>query len=380
MYGVIFQPGWWLDKLLEFMYVVMGIWATTSLLKHYKRPTGNCRLAALPNGLSVDVLVTSVMIILFIIVELMQFFFMAFSEWAKVIWICKYVQKKSWQVNVRIERMNRAICGVWLLKLWERKLRQYSLLESYLHKPSRLLNNEVMAAYIDQTRDGQKQSTPIKLPKEVKQAVFDALKSVSQPDMPIKLESGKASLRENDASKKLLWACEFETETQVIMVWHIATSFCEHEKPVTSDSPDFLVATSLCKYLAYWVAFAPRLLPDHPYDAEHVFDQVIIEARISFGECKKTEDQIRKIKNGACMSEESVINRGIRLMNQIVDERQDDETIWKILAKFCVEMMLYVAPSDNVRAHAEHLARGGEFVTHLWALLSHAGIKRPPSV
>jgi hypothetical protein len=37
-------------------------------------------------------------------------------------------------------------------------------------------------------------------------------------------------------------------------------------------------------------------------------------------------------------------------------------------------MMLYVVPSDNVKEHIEQLAKGGEFITHLWALLSHAGI------
>ncbi|TVU40331.1 hypothetical protein EJB05_13790, partial [Eragrostis curvula] len=37
-------------------------------------------------------------------------------------------------------------------------------------------------------------------------------------------------------------------------------------------------------------------------------------------------------------------------------------------------MLLYVAPSDNVKEHIEFLAKGGEFLTHLWALLSHAGI------
>jgi hypothetical protein len=33
-----------------------------------------------------------------------------------------------------------------------------------------------------------------------------------------------------------------------------------------------------------------------------------------------------------------------------------------------------MAPSDNVKEHGERLANGGEFLTHLWALLSHAGI------
>ncbi|KAI6704007.1 hypothetical protein NL676_013143 [Syzygium grande] len=381
-YGIMFQSGWLLNKLTELIYVVAGIWAMTSLLKHYKRPNSNCLLATMPNGLSVDVLVTSVMIISFIIMEFMQFFFLGFSEWAKVKCICMYVRMKSCQDKVWIVRMIRAICGVRLLKPWERKLRQYTFLESYSHKPCFLLYNAFMAAYIDQTRDGQEQSRPIKLSKEVKIAVFDALKS----NNGTKLENGQASLRAKIESQKLLWACQLETQTQVIMVWHIATSFCENQMPVRSDplvSSDsaglrnFLVATSLSKYLAYLVAFAPRLLPDHPYVVEYVFDQAIIEARIFFRECKGTEDRIRNIKGSS--KGETVIKRGAALGNQLVHEIEDKDKIWKILADFWVELMLYVAPSDDVKAHAEHLTRGGEFVTHLWALLSHAGIKRDHS-
>ncbi|KAI6704003.1 hypothetical protein NL676_013139 [Syzygium grande] len=378
-YSIIFQPGRLLLKLAEFVYVTLGIWYTTSILKNYRKHCDINKPATLPNGLVIDILMTRVMIMLFIMVELMQFFFIWFSEWAKVIWICKYVQKKSWQGNVWIERMIRAICRVQLLKPWEQKLRQYSFLKSYSYKPCRLLNNKLMAVYIDQTRDGQRQSSPIKLPEEVKQAVFDALKL----NYGTKLENGQASLRVKKVFRKLSWACQLETQTQVIMVWHIATSFCEHQRLVRSNSPgtrrNFLVATSLSKYLAYLVAFAPRLLPDHPCVAESVFDQAIVEARKFFGRCKITEDRVREMERkgrGSSAHEETVINRGARLGIQLVNDIEREDMIWRILADFWVELVLYVAPSDDVKAHAEHLTRGGEFVTHLWALLSHAGIER----
>jgi hypothetical protein len=45
-----------------------------------------------------------------------------------------------------------------------------------------------------------------------------------------------------------------------------------------SNKP-FILATSLCKYCAYLVAFAPRLLPDHAYTAKTIFDQVVGDAR-----------------------------------------------------------------------------------------------------
>ena len=47
---------------------------------------------------------------------------------------------------------------------------------------------------------------------------------------------------------------------------------------------------------------------------------------------------------------------------------------WEKLARFWVEMILYVAPSENLEAHAEAISHGGELITLLWAMLAHAGI------
>jgi hypothetical protein len=49
---------------------------------------------------------------------------------------------------------------------------------------------------------------------------------------------------------------------------------------------------------------------------------------------------------------------------------------WEILAEFWVKALLYAAPSDNVEEHMQHLSQGGELITHLWALLYHAGVHR----
>ena len=71
---------------------------------------------------------------------------------------------------------------------------------------------------------------------------------------------------------------------------------------------------------------------------------------------------------------EEIIEKGAVLGRQLIEKIQDNGLRWKILAELWAEMMLFVAPSDDETAHAEHLAIGGEFVNHLWALLSHAGI------
>ncbi|KAI5010036.1 hypothetical protein ZWY2020_012173 [Hordeum vulgare] len=74
-------------------------------------------------------------------------------------------------------------------------------------------------------------------------------------------------------------------------------------------------------------------------------------------------------------SEETIFEGGAKLGKQL-EEIQDVTQRWKVLADFWAELMLYLAPSDNVKEHIEELANGGEFITQLWALLTHAGGRR----
>lgn len=60
-------------------------------------------------------------------------------------------------------------------------------------------------------------------------------------------------------------------------------------------------------------------------------------------------------------------------------EGTDARHRWQVLAEFWVELVLFLAPFDNVDIHAEMLGAGGEFMTQLWALLSHAGVLERPA-
>jgi hypothetical protein len=71
-------------------------------------------------------------------------------------------------------------------------------------------------------------------------------------------------------------------------------------------------------------------------------------------------------------TEEPLVLQGARLAKVLTKKIPDKNLQWKVLSDFWAEMTLYVAPCDNAqaRAHLEALARGGEFITHLWALTS----------
>ncbi|XP_030515000.2 uncharacterized protein LOC115728764 [Rhodamnia argentea] len=271
-YPIVFHPGRLRLKATELGLLVSG--SLLVIILHFtwyylKKPLDEVQLAA-PGGVSIDILVTTVIIVVFICLELVQFRFMAISDWAKVRWLCDYVREISWHGNEQIEKKIGRICRE-SREPWARKLGQYSLLESHGHTPSWWLTNSLTAAYIDPPRDGQQQIEPIKLSSEVKKAVLDSLISNHH-----ELKNGQASLGRNKVVQ-LLWACGLKTQTRVIFAWHIATSICEHE--VRISHPNFLVATDLSKYLAYLAAFSPKLLPDHPFDTECAFAQIILDTR-----------------------------------------------------------------------------------------------------
>ncbi|PUZ68233.1 hypothetical protein GQ55_2G009100 [Panicum hallii var. hallii] len=54
--------------------------------------------------------------------------------------------------------------------------------------------------------------------------------------------------------------------------------------------------------------------------------------------------------------------------------RRCSDDPWEVLALLWVQTLLYAAPYGDVRAHLQRLSQGGEFITHLWALLYHIGI------
>lgn len=71
-------------------------------------------------------------------------------------------------------------------------------------------------------------------------------------------------------------------------------------------------------------------------------------------------------------AKDSIFIQGLKLGRQL--DEMEDEARWSLLAEFWAETIIYISPSDNAKVHMERLAQGGEFLTHIWALLTHAGI------
>jgi hypothetical protein len=370
--------------------IILCSWLTYELFKKHKesKESKDNENSSLHTTLLLMAVVT--------FLEVFQLYLHMASGWFKVVLIQSYVTRQDLQ---KVGCIHSTIISLLLrlktIQPWENKLGQYSLLQNY--NATRRISNfihYVTLCLVDKDKKGRKRGHLVKLSTQVKQEVIDSLiRSKGQ------LKNGASSLRSNGVHRQLSWACN-EMVTRTILVWHIATTICkqQHDGALAKNSKQIAVlsvensnavhtASSLSQYCAYLLAFAPDLLPGHSFDSASILDKAIEDA-LNFAPlegAKTMEEKCEKLlkisnsdsgNNDACL-----IAQGARLARQLT-EIQDMTKRWKVLSEFWAEMILYVAPCDDsqARAHLEALARGGEFITHLWALLTHAGVlKRDPT-
>ncbi|KAL5981067.1 hypothetical protein ACLOJK_028987 [Asimina triloba] len=373
---------------------------------------------------------TCVFVVAYIILQILQLLTIVFSNWAKVWLVCEYVERPRWQGNRTLESLIGFVCR-WKripLKPWRQKMEQYSLLSSYKYRP---IPYFLTSALFELPKRGQESQNSKQLDPRVKDVVLDRLMMMNNPDQ---LTNGLSSLGRNKIDSRLFWACRLESITDTILVWHVATSFCaldrkyggasegkepaceclsswycahlldcckskeEKESAAGKVKQNRKVAECLSGYCAYLVAYVPALLPDPTDATEVIFDKAILDARGLLGKCRDhggVYDELRKVgeaeelealgkKKRADKGEQVVemggfrkkvvVEMGAKLGMQLLSEVGNDQArLWKVLVDFWAEMMLFLAPSNNLTAHAESLANGGEFITHLWALLTHVG-------
>ncbi|VAH84268.1 unnamed protein product [Triticum turgidum subsp. durum] len=228
----------------------------------------------------------------------------------------------------------------------------------------------------------EKAGKPVELPMQVKRAVARTIRNSTNGH----LSHGTSSLMRHGMSDELCGACQINDEytlTDTILAWHVATSFCEISDTIKRPHdvhPNQVVATILSKYCTYLVAFAPTLLPGSAPETKCALDEMVKEAKEMLHDLVSPREKYEKLSEL-----EYVVGSGRKLftygavLGKALESMDNHANRWDLLADFWAEMMVYIAPSNNVAGHIELLAEEGEFVTHVWALLMHAGILERPS-
>ncbi|ONK74553.1 uncharacterized protein A4U43_C03F7590 [Asparagus officinalis] len=227
----------------------------------------------------------------------------------------------------------------------------------------------------------------IEVPDVVKEAIVRSLKENKG-----QLNSGRTSLNQNGIyDSEIHNACGLESHTERILVWHIATSHCEAQAQQSEFcSVDINVASGLSRYCAYLVTSVPELIPEETEWTKLVVQRVIRQVCFRnhdisrIGGCYFCWDCMIFRRDIVVSEDDGELEQALRFveMGKELGEKLiteiDESRRWKVLADLWTEMLLYMAPSDNVEAHRDSLCKDGQFITHVWALLSDIGINELP--
>ncbi|CAL5078169.1 unnamed protein product [Urochloa decumbens] len=312
------------------------------------------------------------------------------SNWTKVALICHLVNNHASLQHSLVKKKWIGLllrCRCKLMKHWDEKIGQCNMLEI---RPRTAL--PVLLRRLLRLPDQKKK---VKVQEAVKACIMEVLRSSRQG----RLSNGTAWLRrQGQVGERLLWACNNKSTSCTMLTWHIATSILEiryphlHDQEQGSSSSPIpntnykVAATHLSRYCAYLVTWCPELLPDDKAWSSSQYEDVKKDVERVLAGCNTAGNSLRPeakcqqlIEVLSAEAKHEVLKEGARLGKQLLELMvEGEDTAWKLLAEFWSEMILYVAPSDNLKGHSEAIARGGELITLLWVLLFHAGIVSRP--
>lgn len=317
-------------------------------------------------------------------------------------WMVSYVcrshntqgrQNGFWRMMAFLHKYRLACCNVY----WQNRVGQYSLLGETTRRTARgaittFLRQQTWDWYWDS--HCARQSAPARLPRSLRASIALGLRRATDNNGALTL-AGVPSLGRDHGLPRGVVRCDPNThKVQVILKWHIATSYCEMklrrdgELPQIVGVPCYEVTGTLSRYCAYLVAFRPELLPCPDGYTKDIFRCVLDEVTGLVGDHLPNEDRIdtldhrRKRVNVPGLT--FTLSDGLDLGHLLLQRIQDRYKLWVILQNVWVKLVLSVAPQESLDAtsakhHAKYLAQGGELVTQLWAILSHAGILKQSS-
>ncbi|KAJ3687328.1 hypothetical protein LUZ61_016492 [Rhynchospora tenuis] len=170
---------------------------------------------------------------------------------------------------------------------------------------------------------------------------------------------------------------------QSLLLWHIVTEICYHDNQSNSDERN--ICKTLSDYMLYLLIKQPPFLLSSGLGLLRYRD-TCAEARRYFKRWHQfaTDEhkacQLLKNVETPCEPEEI---KGIVCKSLLFDAciiakimlKAQNKARWEMIAEVWAEMVVHAAIYCKGDAHARHLSQGGEFITVIWFLIAHVGIK-----
>ncbi|CAN6381805.1 unnamed protein product [Urochloa humidicola] len=417
-----------ISLLLSLATLGVVLWLSVDIRKVYKPPDGE--LAHIMKGVNIDAIITWVFMSFIVFKEIWEMLTYFLSDWTRIILVCKYAEWDGEHIrNSHMERLIKLLFK-WKItaKRWHGLLDQYVFVHSYDYIPTHWNRvHKVTTGMLPKKEDGEKLSNAVDIPDCVKSEIMEKILAILDVSRNF---DGTVSRNDHCLSQVITtlsgdrlmnygWAIfHLQTCSQVILVWHIATNFCqlalakknginlskpgfllsilgcitnccssnEYEYNLTKELKEkYLIANRLSSYCGYLLVSKPELIPDSFLVPKMIFRKTVKTARdVTLKDCDCLEKSYNKLQEEARIPAEeydnvkrgeNILKQGALLGNQLI-VHEGEEGCWEILAGVWAELLIHIAPTWNAEAHKKCLGSGGEFITNIWALLWHCGIEK----
>ncbi|EEC74492.1 hypothetical protein OsI_09962 [Oryza sativa Indica Group] len=354
-YPILFSCGFPVISVVLFAATLgVSIWIIVSAILHYRVPRGSS--PNLVHGKNVDLSITFGIVSMVTAMDICEFSMHLSSNWTKVMVISEYVRNRYGRCYL-LDRIIWLVCCGNIAEPIGNSLGQFNLVYGAKRGciPTCVIKvYHAARSFVLLNNDGEyriMKGKTIRVPDEVKKAICQTLMANKT-----ELTQGKPLPR---TASMLQRYGRHPTAIETIVVWHVAT--CHLQKLVDeSQRKSYEVATRLSKYCAYLLFYKPKLLGSVGNNSvRYTCKTLVQEAAAARGSGSGSGDDNMMMRKGKALADK-LKARG----------RVD----WTELAEFWSELLISLAPSGSVSAHEKGLGDGGEFITHLWALLYHAGI------
>ncbi|WVZ95086.1 hypothetical protein U9M48_040891 [Paspalum notatum var. saurae] len=185
----------------------------------------------------------------------------------------------------------------------------------------------------------------------------------------------KALKRNGDGGEEILWSIHQKPFDESIIVWHVATDLCFHIKDTSPASKCARMCRQISNYMMHLLFANPEMLLPGSRRALFTTAYEELEAILQGDDLSQLDEKgltqkiIDKVQSAKGFIEESwALAQGLM---RIVD----DKKMWEMIRGVWIEMLCFSAGRCRGYLHAKSLGSGGEYLTFVSLLTSHAGLE-----
>ncbi|XP_066323613.1 uncharacterized protein [Miscanthus floridulus] len=185
---------------------------------------------------------------------------------------------------------------------------------------------------------------------------------------------GQWALERDGGEKEMLLGSIDKPFDESIILWHLATEFCFY---MTGTSPDSRICTQISNYMMHLLCANTEMLL--PGSRRNLFTVVCdeLEAILQGDDDLSVLDERRLTQKiiSKAESAEGFIRDSWVLAQELMLRLGGTKKTWEVIKAVWIEMLCFSAGRCRGYLHAKSLGSGGEYLTFVALLMSHAGLE-----